>query len=108
MSASFAAVARKPQCSGAPTTFTIVASSSSMNELPQTTSSVLTADPAEQRRLIDAFLAAAHAGDFEALVAVLDPDVVFRMDLGGGRRVRQQRAGSSRSTSSPTRESCGR
>jgi RNA polymerase sigma factor (sigma-70 family) len=42
----------------------------------------LTADPAEQRRLIDAFLAAANAGDFEALVAVLDPDVVFRMDLG--------------------------
>jgi ketosteroid isomerase-like protein len=54
-----------------------------MNAPPQTTSSVLTADPAEQRRLIDAFLAAAHAGDFEALVAVLAPDVVFRMDLGG-------------------------
>jgi RNA polymerase sigma factor (sigma-70 family) len=42
----------------------------------------LPGDPAEQRRLIDAFLAAARAGDFEALVAVLDPDVVFRMDLG--------------------------
>ncbi len=33
----------------------------------------------EQRRVIDAFLAAARAGDFEALLEVLDPDVVFRM-----------------------------
>jgi hypothetical protein len=40
------------------------------------------ADLAEQRRLVDAFLAAARAGDFEALVAVLDPDVVFRADRG--------------------------
>jgi RNA polymerase sigma-70 factor (ECF subfamily) len=30
------------------------------------------------RRVIDAFLAASRAGDFEALLAVLDPDVVFR------------------------------
>jgi RNA polymerase sigma factor (sigma-70 family) len=36
-------------------------------------------DLREQRRVIDAFLAAARAGDFEALVEVLDPDVVFRM-----------------------------
>jgi RNA polymerase sigma-70 factor (ECF subfamily) len=34
----------------------------------------------EQRRLIDAFLTALRAGDFEGLVAVLDPEVVFRMD----------------------------
>jgi RNA polymerase sigma-70 factor (ECF subfamily) len=40
------------------------------------------ADVAEQRRLVDAFLAAARAGDFDALVAVLDPDVVFRADRG--------------------------
>jgi RNA polymerase sigma factor (sigma-70 family) len=33
-----------------------------------------------QRRVVDAFLAAARAGDFEALVAVLDPNVVFRAD----------------------------
>jgi RNA polymerase sigma factor (sigma-70 family) len=40
------------------------------------------ADLTEQRRLVDAFLAASRAGDFEALVAVLDPDVVFRADRG--------------------------
>ncbi len=42
------------------------------------------ADLVVQRRVVDAFLAAARAGDFEALVHVLDPDVVFRTD-GGGR-----------------------
>jgi RNA polymerase sigma-70 factor (ECF subfamily) len=31
----------------------------------------------------DAFLAAARAGDFEGLVAVLDPDVIFNRDTGG-------------------------
>src|SRR5438105_4338467 len=36
------------------------------------------ADLARQREVVDAFLAASRAGDFEALVAVLDPDVVFR------------------------------
>ncbi|GAA1287229.1 DNA-directed RNA polymerase sigma-70 factor [Planotetraspora silvatica] len=35
-----------------------------------------------QREVIDAFMAAAHAGDFDALVAVLDPDVVLRVDFG--------------------------
>jgi RNA polymerase sigma factor (sigma-70 family) len=40
------------------------------------------ADLPAQRAVIDAFLAAAHAGDFDALVAVLDPDVVLRADLG--------------------------
>jgi RNA polymerase sigma factor (sigma-70 family) len=38
------------------------------------------ADPAEQKRVLDAFLAASLDGDFEALVAVLDPDVVLRTD----------------------------
>jgi RNA polymerase sigma-70 factor (ECF subfamily) len=37
----------------------------------------------EQRHVIDAFLAASRAGDFEALLEVLDPDVVFRIDAGG-------------------------
>ncbi|CAG7638777.1 sigma-70 family RNA polymerase sigma factor [Paenibacillus allorhizosphaerae] len=37
-------------------------------------------DLARQRELVDAFLAAAHAGDFDALVAALDPDVVLRDD----------------------------
>jgi RNA polymerase sigma factor (sigma-70 family) len=42
------------------------------------------ADPAEKRRVIDAFLAAGRAGDFEALLEVLDPDVVFRMHAAEG------------------------
>src|SRR5580704_12178054 len=37
-------------------------------------------DLARQREVLDAFLAAARGGDFEALLAVLDPDVVFRVD----------------------------
>jgi RNA polymerase sigma-70 factor, ECF subfamily len=40
------------------------------------------ADLAEQREVVDAFLAAARDGDFEGLIAVLDPDVVFRIDFG--------------------------
>jgi RNA polymerase sigma-70 factor, ECF subfamily len=40
------------------------------------------ADLARQREVVDAFMAAARAGDFEALVAVLDPDVVLRADAG--------------------------
>ncbi len=41
------------------------------------------ADLAVQRDVVDAFLAASRAGDFEGLVRVLDPDVVFRTDGGG-------------------------
>jgi RNA polymerase sigma-70 factor (ECF subfamily) len=41
------------------------------------------ADRAVQRRVVDAFLAAARRGDFEALLALLDPDVVLRTDGGG-------------------------
>jgi RNA polymerase sigma-70 factor (ECF subfamily) len=41
------------------------------------------ADLPTQRRVVDAFLAAARAGDFGALIRVLDPDVVFRVDTGG-------------------------
>lgn len=40
-------------------------------------------DLREQRRVVDAFLAAARGGDFAALLEVLDPDVVFRLDTGG-------------------------
>jgi RNA polymerase sigma factor (sigma-70 family) len=40
-------------------------------------------DLARQRAVVDAFFAAARAGDFDALVAVLDPDVVLRADGGG-------------------------
>jgi RNA polymerase sigma-70 factor (ECF subfamily) len=41
------------------------------------------ADLADQRRLVDAFLAAARDGDLDALIALLDPDVVVRADWGG-------------------------
>jgi RNA polymerase sigma-70 factor (ECF subfamily) len=41
------------------------------------------ADLESQRRVVEAFLAAARAGDFAALIEVLDPDVVFRADTGG-------------------------
>jgi RNA polymerase sigma-70 factor (ECF subfamily) len=40
------------------------------------------ADLARQREAVDAFLAAARDGDFDALVAVLHPDVVIRADRG--------------------------
>jgi RNA polymerase sigma-70 factor (ECF subfamily) len=54
------------------------------------------ADLARQREVVDAFLAAARGGDFEALVAVLDPDVVLRVDRGaapgGSRELRGARA----------------
>ncbi|MET7328500.1 RNA polymerase sigma factor SigJ [Nonomuraea sp. NPDC005650] len=39
-------------------------------------------DLARQREVVDAFFAAARDGDFDALVAVLDPDVVLRGDPG--------------------------
>ena len=39
-------------------------------------------DPARQRSVVDAFFAAARRGDFDALVAVLDPDIVLREDGG--------------------------
>jgi len=40
------------------------------------------ADLATQRRVLNAFTSAAERGDFEALVAVLDPDVTLRADGG--------------------------
>ncbi|HXA74848.1 MAG TPA: sigma-70 family RNA polymerase sigma factor [Acidimicrobiales bacterium] len=41
-------------------------------------------DLERQRELVDAFMAAARNGDFEALLLVLDPDVVVRADSGVG------------------------
>lgn len=38
------------------------------------------ADPARQRQVVDAFLAASRSGDFEALVALLDPDIELLAD----------------------------
>jgi ketosteroid isomerase-like protein len=43
------------------------------------------ADLARQREVVGAFIAAARGGDFKALVAVLDPDVVVRSDSGAAR-----------------------
>ena len=40
------------------------------------------ADLGAQWQVVDAFIAAAREGDFDALVAVLDPDVVLRADAG--------------------------
>lgn len=44
--------------------------------------SVPEANIARQREIVDAFLAAAHNGDFEGLLAVLDPNIVLRVDAG--------------------------
>lgn len=47
-------------------------------------------DLSVQRSLVDAFLSASRSGDFDALVAVLDRDVVFRADAGpDSRRARR-------------------
>ena len=55
------------------------------------------ADLNRQRGVVDAFLAAARGGDFDALLAVLDPDVVLRADrgavaAGASREIRGARA----------------
>jgi RNA polymerase sigma-70 factor (ECF subfamily) len=42
-------------------------------------------DLARQRDVVDAFFLAARGGDFDALVALLDPDVVLRSDFGARR-----------------------
>ena len=58
-------------------------------------SAVPDADPARQREVVDAFLAASRDGDLGALLAVLDPDVVLRADPGAAgapREVRGARA----------------
>ena len=61
------------------------------------------ADLTRQREVVDAFLAAARDGDLDALVAVLDPDVVLRVQprcgpsgrlAGGARSARRRGAGS--------------
>jgi RNA polymerase sigma-70 factor (ECF subfamily) len=46
---------------------------------------VTDADLPAQRAVVDAFLTAAQQGDFDALIAVLDPDVVLRSDAGPAR-----------------------
>jgi RNA polymerase sigma-70 factor, ECF subfamily len=48
----------------------------------QVTAAVPDADVARQREVVDAFFAAARDGNFDALVAVLHPDIVLRSDGG--------------------------
>jgi hypothetical protein len=55
------------------------------------------ADLARQRKVVDAFLAASRGGDFDALLALLDPGVVLRADgaavqLGASSEVRGAKA----------------
>jgi RNA polymerase sigma-70 factor (ECF subfamily) len=51
-------------------------------------------DAAQQRHLVDAFVAASRGGDFAARGAVRDPQVVLRLDAGGkGDRVREPVSG---------------
>ena len=59
----------------------------------QTGSAAPEADPARQRQIVDAFLAAAREGEFDTLLTLLDPDVVLRSDpaavqMGGSPEVR--------------------
>ncbi len=59
----------------------------------QGAATVRDADLTRQREVVEAFLAASRGGDFEALLAVLDPDVVVRADRaavppGASREVR--------------------
>jgi RNA polymerase sigma-70 factor (ECF subfamily) len=49
------------------------------------------ADAETQREVVEAFLAAARDGDFDRLVALLDPDVVVRVDFGRARGLRETR-----------------
>ena len=41
----------------------------------------LEADPARRRAIVDAFLAASRGGDLDALMALLDPDIVMQADV---------------------------
>jgi RNA polymerase sigma-70 factor (ECF subfamily) len=61
------------------------------------------ADLHQQRRVVEAFLAAVGEGDFERLIAVLDPDIVLRADGGAlasaSRLVRGAKAVAAQATS---------
>ena len=67
-----------------------------------------------QREVVDAFLAAARDGDFDALVAVLDPDVVLRVGprrraaLAGGCAAREAVAGAGADVLAARASSCAR
>jgi RNA polymerase sigma-70 factor (ECF subfamily) len=46
----------------------------------QGTATIPDADVTQQRQIVNAFLAASREGDFNALLAILDPDIVLRAD----------------------------
>jgi RNA polymerase sigma factor (sigma-70 family) len=48
---------------------------------------VADADLTASREMVDAFLAASRAGNFDALLALLDPDIVYRADFKGKSQV---------------------
>jgi RNA polymerase sigma factor (sigma-70 family) len=60
-------------------------------------------NPAAQQEVVDAFLAAARDGNFDDLVALLDPDVVVREDMGSGTAVIRGAANVARRASSVSR-----
>ncbi|HEY3453147.1 MAG TPA: sigma-70 family RNA polymerase sigma factor [Bryobacteraceae bacterium] len=55
------------------------------------TAAIPDVDLKQQRRVVDAFFAAVRDGNFDALIAVLDPDVVVRSDHGTVREIRGAR-----------------
>ena len=63
------------------------------------------ADLAASREVVEAFLAASRSGDFDALLAVLDPDVVFRADRVA---VSRGAAGETRGAAAVVRQLAGR
>ena len=68
-------------------------------------------DLARQRTVVDAFFLAARSGDFDALVALLHPDVVLRADSGPGRPAASrssagQRLSLDKRASAPIRRHC--
>jgi RNA polymerase sigma factor (sigma-70 family) len=50
----------------------------------QAAAPVVETDKARHREVVEAFRVAARLGDFDALLAVLDPDIVLRLDYGAG------------------------
>jgi len=67
-----------------------------------------TTDHARQRIVVEAFLAAARTGDFSALLALLDPDVVLRADRTVAARPRAQLADETRGATAVAETFLGR
>ncbi len=74
----------------------------------QGTDTAPTADRAGQRAIVEAFLAAARDGDFDALLSLLDPDVVLRADRTVATRPRAQLPDEVRGATAVARSFSGR